>query len=291
MKIPKISPVIAVASSVIVIGIIVLVVLSPLPLAYYQFLHQPDPDAICLYPPVQEKTMDAIWGRIVDRTGIDNNSAIFDEMQVQLSPDRTIEHLSLSFYATKDREWHRYSVYLRYDPQRCGTLRIWSYPSDPPQLVSPASQSPKKILAELAQLNPSVFGIQSQPVFIMTEASREINVTYNSGACTDLFLLKNGAILPLDQMVMHDTQVGVTHWDMFAQHCITLPDGYGEDCSSHGSIIVFSADRLTSADYVLNATERNQTIMLHECPHGPVQGQSCKGSFWGTSCINWTADS
>ena len=234
--------------------------------------------------------MDAIWNTIVDRTGIDNNSAIFDEMQVQLTPDGTIESLSLSFYATKDRKWHRYSAYLRYDPDTCGTLRLQSALSGPPESFSSASESPGKILAELAELNLSVFGRSDKPLFITTEVSREVNVTYYSDTCTNLFLLKNGAIIPLDQIVLHDTQAGATHWNIFAQYCIALPDGYGESCLSNISILVFSADRLTSADYVLNATENNQSIILHECPHGPVQGRSCKGSFWGTNCVNWTAD-
>jgi hypothetical protein len=291
MKFPKITPVIAIGSIVIIVGLAILALLSPLPFVFYQFQHQPDPNAICLYPPAGEQTMDAIWENVGDRTGIDNNSAVFDDMQVNLDPDGSIESLSLSFYATKDRKWHRYSAYLQYTPDTCGTMRIWSAPLDPPQSVSLASTSPKIILAELAKINLSVFGSTDKPVIITSQVSREINVTYNSGACTDLFLLKNGAILPLDRMEMHDTQAGATHWNIFSQFCKDLPDGYGRDCFSTGSILVFSADRLTSADYVLNATAANRTIVLYECPRGIVQGQSCKSSFWGTSCVNWTADS
>ncbi|MFA6331408.1 MAG: hypothetical protein WCX22_00510 [Methanoregula sp.] len=290
MKFPKITPAIAIGSLVIVVGLAFLIMISPVPWMLYAFQHQPDPNAICLYPPVQEQTMSAIWENIVNRSGIDPDSAVFDDLTVTITPDGTIESLSLSFYATKDHEWRSCSAYLRYDPERCGTLRIWSAPSDPPQPLTPAPPSPGKILAELAELNLSVFGSSDTPVFITTQVSREINATYYSGACTDIFLLKNGAIIPLDRIVLHDTQAGVTHWNIFARHCITLPDGYGESCSSNGSILVFSADRLTSADYVLNATETGGAMPLHECPHGPVQGQSCKTTFWGSSCVNWTVN-
>lgn len=287
MKFPKITPVIAIGSIIIIVGLALLVLLSPLPLAYYYFQHQPYPNAICLYPQTDEKTLDAIWDTIVERTGIDKNSAVFDEMQVDLIPDGSIESLSLSFYATKDRKWYKYSAYLRYDPERCGILTVPSSSSEPPEPAS-SSQSPEKILAELARLNLSVFGSTDKPVFITIQAGREMNVTYYSGTCTDLFLLKNGAILPLDRVVLNDTEARATHWNIFAQYCKDLPDGYGRNCLSSGSIMIFSADRLTSADYVLNATAANRTIVLHECPRGIVQGQSCKSSFWGTSCINWT---
>ncbi|HNX16783.1 MAG TPA: hypothetical protein PKM50_00480 [Methanoregula sp.] len=288
MNFPKINPVIAIGSAVIIVGLFLLVLLSPLPLAYYYFQHQPDPNAICLYPPLTEETMDAIWGTIEDRTGIDQNSAVFDEMQVDLIPDGTVESLSLSFYATKDRKWYRYSAYLRYDPLRCGTLTVPSAPSDPPEPVSPSSQSPQKILAELAELNLSVFGSTDKPVFITTQTGREIHVTYYSGTCTDLFLLQNGAIIPLDRIVLNNTQAAAVSWNIFAQYCRELPEGYGRSCLSNGSILVFSADRLTGADYVINATAANRTIVLHECSRGIVQGQSCKSDFWGRSCINWT---
>ena len=288
MKFPKITPVIAIGSIVIIVGLALLVLLSPLPFVFYQFQHQPDPNAICLYPPVGEKTMDAVWDTIVDRTGIDTNSAVFDEMHVQIAPGGSIEHLLLSFYATKDRKWYSYSVYLQYTPETCGTLRIWPVPSDPPEPVSPSPQSPKKILAGLADLNLSVFGSTDNPVFIMIQTGREINVAYSSGTCIDLFLLRKGAIVPLDRIVLNDTEARATHWNIYTQYCMDLPDGYGRSCSSSGSILVFSADQLTSADYVRNTTETGGAMTLHNCPRGIAQGQSCKSSLWGTSCINWT---
>jgi hypothetical protein len=285
----KISPVIVIASLVIIVGVIILIVISPLPWMYYSFLHQQDPNAICLYPPADEKTMSSIWDIIVNRTGIDNSSAAFEGMQVRLTPDETLENLGLSFYATKEGKGRMYSVYLRYDPDRCGTLNIHSYPSDPPNFVIHNPRSPREFLIELPRVRPSAFGISNQSVFITTGVSREINATYYSMPCTDLFLLKNGTIIPLDRMVLHDTEYETSYWNIFDQRCIDIP-GYGESCFSNGSILVFSEERIPGSEFVLTNTGNNPVITIHECPHGTVQGQSCKGTFWGESCMNWTAD-
>ena len=42
-------------------------------------------------------------------------------------------------------------------------------------------------------------------------------MTSYSDTCTQFFLLKNGAIIPLDQIVLHDTHAEATHWNIFAQ--------------------------------------------------------------------------
>jgi hypothetical protein len=284
----KISPVMLIACPVIIVGIFFLVILSPIPFMYiYNFLHQHNPDAICLYPPVEEKTVSSVWGIIVNRTGIDSASAAFESIQVKLAPDESIESIGLSFYATRNGEGRRYSVYLRYDPDNCGTMEIHSYPSDPPEFANRNIRSPREILDELPKVKPSVFGISNQSMFIATEVSRETNATYYSMLCTDLFLLKNGTVIPVDQMVLHDTQYEVNHWNIFPQRCSDLP-GFEGSCHSDRSILVFSYKRLPSADFVLNKTGNNQPVTLHECPHGPVQGQSCKTILWSTSCVNWT---
>lgn len=289
----KISLVIVIAGLVIIAGILILTVLSPLPwmisLSVYGFLHQPNPDSVCLYPPVQEKTLDSVWGLIVNRTGIDASSAAFDELEARIAPDETVEYLALSFYATKDREGRMYTAYLRYDPVSCGTLKIQSYPADSQDHAKYGFRSPREILLELPSVRPSVFGISNQTVRITTGISQEINATYYSLPCTNLFLLENGTIAPLERIVLHDTRADVRHWNIFPQRCVMIP-GHGTECLPDGSIFVFTGERLQSADLSLN-TSQGRGITLRECPHGPTYGESCEQTFWGgTRCENWTVE-
>jgi hypothetical protein len=291
MKFPKITPVIAIGSLVIVVGLVILIVLSPIPWMWYSFsysfLHQQDPDAVCFAPPADERTLNQLWDKIVNRSGIDSTSAAFDDLQIRLAPDGTIENVALSFYAIKDRKWGSYQAYLRYDPDTCGTLRIQSYPAEPPAYATTNPRSPKEILAELPTINLSAFGFSGQPVFIMTDVSREVNVTYYSLPCSDIFLLKNGTIVPVDRVVRHDTEADASHWTIFSERCIGIP-GYGQDCMGGSDTIVFSADRMGNAEIVPSATGITRPLKLHECPRGPVEGQSYAKTLWGTSCVNWT---
>lgn len=289
MKLPKITPVIAIGSLVIIVGLAILVLYSPVPWMLYTFQHQPDPNAICIAPPADERTMDKLWETIVTRTGIDNGSAALDDMQVRLGPDGSIESLVFSFYATKDRKWGNYYTDLRYDPDTCGILRVNSYPVEPPAYATANPRHPKEILSELPAINLSAFGFSGRPVFLMTGVSREINVTYESLPCSDIFLLKNGTIIPLGRVVRHDTVADVTHWTIFPENCIDIP-GYGRDSTGGNGIIVFSADRMENAEYVPSATGVTQPLTLHKCPRGSVTGESCSKELWGTSCTNWTID-
>ncbi|MFA5332248.1 MAG: hypothetical protein WC342_07705 [Methanoregula sp.] len=284
MKFQKITPIVAIGSVVIVAGIIILIVLSPVPWRVYLFFHQPIPDAVCFAPPADQHTMNSLWETMVSRTGIDNTTAAFDDMQVRLAPDGTIDHLALSFYATKDKSRGYYQADLYYDPDTCGILRIHSSPIDPPAYVTNNSRSPQVILDELATINLTALGLSGKPVFLMTPTSMQTNVTFESRPCTELFLLKNGTIIPLDKVVLHDTQADATYWNIFSEHCVDVP-GYGQSCQGHGGIIVFSADRIGDAEIVPGVTGQPT---IRECPLSPMEGQSCTQTMWGTSCINWT---
>ena len=138
----KISPVIIVSGLVIFLNIFFLISYSPILYQVQTILNPHEPDAICLYPPAEEKTMSAIWDIIVTRTGIDNSSAVFHTMQVTLTPDETIEDLQVSFYATKDGDGRMVTAYLRYDPENCGTLNIQSSPSVKPEFATWNTVSP-----------------------------------------------------------------------------------------------------------------------------------------------------
>jgi len=283
----KTASVILAATLVIIAGMFVFIVLLPLPLLYSGFFPLHDPDAICLYPQPDELTMNTIWDTIVGRTGIDPSSAAIENMQIRLSRDQTIENLALSFYAKSHGENRRFSVYLRYDPDRCGTLSIHSYPAELPDFALEDPVSPEELLHELPQIAPGIFGIANQTVLITTGVTRETNVTFYSMPCTNLFLLKNGTVLPLDQAVFHDTQYQANRWTIIPQRCTDIPDS-GRNCISENSIIVFSDARIKSADFVRNIPDDSGNITLYECPHSPVQVQSCRTTFWGTSCTNWT---
>lgn len=290
----KISLVTIIAGLVIVLSLFVLVIFSPfvwmISSGAFGFLHQPHPDAICLYPPADETTMDAVWSAIVNRSGIDPSSAAFQELEVRILPDETLEELRLSFYATRAGEGSRYEAYLRYDPKSCGTLTVRANPSDPPEYATSDSRSPQEILLELPSVRPSVFGISNQSVRITTALSREMNATYYSLPCTNLFLLENGTILPLERIVLHDTRPEAGHWSLFIQRCVTVPPDQSENCVSNGVVLIFSGERLQSADLLLNASASRE-ITVQECPHGPTQGQSCESTFWGgTRCVNWTVE-
>ncbi len=289
MNSPKITPVVAIGSLIIIVGLAILLVLSPLPWMYYNFQHQPDPNAVCFAPPADQRTMGLLWDTIVNRTGIDNGSAAFDDMQIHLASEGTIGSLALSFYAIKDKKWGGYQAYLRYDPETCGTLRIQSYPVEAPAYTATNPRHPQEILAELTSINLSAFGFSDRPVFITTTASREMNVTYYSLPCSDIFLLKNGTIIPIGRVVRHDTVADVTHWTIFPENCIDIP-GYGQDCTGGNGIIVFSAGRMENAEYVPSATGVTQPLTLHQCPRGSVTGESCSKGLWGTSCTTWTID-
>ncbi|MEN6610851.1 MAG: hypothetical protein ABFC24_08405 [Methanoregulaceae archaeon] len=290
---PRVSPVTLIAGTVIVLGLIILFVFSPLPWIVSSslsgFLHQPDPDAVCICPPVEEHTVAAVWDAIVAKTGIDPGSAVFDELQAHVAPDETLRDLTLSFYAEKDRELRSYTAYLRYDPESCGTLRVRSFAISPPGPDVPVSRPVREILAELPSVRPSLLGIRNESVMVTAGLSRETNVTYFSQPCTNLFLLENGTLAPLERIVLHDTGADVRRWNIFPQRCITVP-GHGVECLSDGSIFVFAGDRVQSADLLLNTSEGRE-ITLRECPHGPTQGQSCESTFWGgTRCENWTVE-
>jgi len=286
MKLPeKISPVIMLGSIVIVVGIVSLLVLSPVPSIVYGFFHQPDPHAICLYPPVEETTMNAFWNTIANRSGIDPGSAQFGSMQVRLNPDETIEEIQLSFYATKNGEDRRYQTDLRYDPEHCGALYISSdptarYPGSTPR----SSRSPIEILRELSLLRPSVVGITDKPVRISAETQREINATYDRMPCEGLFLLRNGSVTPESRIMVHGTQEEVTHWNILSEHCVPVP-GYEPACISEKNILVLSGQQIPGAEFVTGTGNVPEEI----CTAGPVVGQSCKSTIWGESCMNWTA--
>lgn len=289
MQLPrKISPLIVFGSLVIIIGLAILFVVSPLHSVYYGFLHQQDPRVICLEPPIEKKTMRALWNTIVNRTGIDPRSAEFSGMQVKVSPDETIEDLRLSFYATRNGEDRRFEVYLRYDPATCGML----YLSDQSSAVTGSSprspRNPGAILAELADVRPSVFGIQDQKVEILTEVIREKNGTYDSMPCIDLFALKNGTVSRQDRIIVHSTQSGATHWNIFPQRCVDVP-GYDAVCFSVDNIHVISDQPVPGVEENAAGTGNNQSPAIHNCSSGPVTGQSCKSSLWGETCTNWTA--
>ncbi|MCK9579804.1 MAG: hypothetical protein M0Q92_05065 [Methanoregula sp.] len=283
----KISPVIIVSGLVIFLNIFFLISYSPILYQVQTILNPHEPDAICLYPPAEEKTMSAIWDIIVTRTGIDNSSAVFHTMQVTLTPDETIEDLQVSFYATKDGDGRMVTAYLRYDPENCGTLNIQSSPSVKPEFATWNTVSPREFLMELPQVRLSGMGIPNQTASISTGVNWQKNIRYDSLPCVDLFLLDNRTMIPLREMLFDNTLYAGTHWTIHPMRCITIPEG-GGSCSSEQSILVFSETRISGADFVRKTTGNDQPVKLNECYHSTTQARSCKTTILGTSCTNWT---
>lgn len=283
----NITPVIIISCLVIFLSCLFLVCTTPAMYHVHSVLNPPDPNVICLYPPAEENTMRVIWETIEERSGIDRSSAAFSDMQVGLTPNETIEDLTLSFYATKNGQGRMFRAYLRYTPEHCGTLDIRSTPTDIPEFSARNPVSPREFLMELPQVRLSQFGIANQAASISTGIGREQNLRYNSLPCIDLFLLENRTLTTLNTVIITDTQQAVSHWTIHSMHCFTSPDG-GKGCSSDRNIHVFPETRMTGAYYSWKTTGNDRSIILNECPHSPVERQSCRTTIFGTSCTNGT---
>jgi len=118
--------------------------------------------------------------------------------------------------------------------------------------------------------------------------SPEKNGTYDSMPCMDLFVLKNGNVFRQNRIIVHSTQAGATHGYIFPQRCVDVP-GYDPACFPENNIHVISDQPVPGVELITTGSVINQNTTITACPGGHVKGQSCKSTFWGETCTDWTA--
>ncbi|MDD1689441.1 MAG: hypothetical protein LUQ66_02150 [Methanoregula sp.] len=279
-------------SGIAVLAIIIVLLALSLPGGFLLpgSLHLPDGSEICLYPSAEGKTLENTWDTILRRTGINESEAAFEDLMLHITPDETLDSMTLVFYTEHEGKVTGYTADLTYFPGTCGRLRITSTRTPANDIVLRDRQSPRVILANMDQFSAASLGVRNRSVRIITGVSRHIrdaNFRYEANACLDLFLLKDRKFIPLDNIKLNNTAHIADHWSVIPEYCYQTKE-IGRFCDSAGSIIVFPDNQIRSADIIYRPEGTPAVPLANRCPHGNVTGQSCSHTFWGSSCTNWS---
>ena len=253
-------------------------------------LHLPDGSDICLYPSAGGRTLENTWDTILQRTGINETEAVFEDLTLHITPDETLDSMTLEFYTEHEGKVTGYTADLTYFPGTCGRLRITTTRTPANDIVLQNRQSPRVILANMDQFSAASLGVRNRSVRIITGVSRHIrdmNFGYEANACLDLFLLKDRKFIPLDKIRLNDTTQIADHWSVIPEYCYQTKE-IGRFCDSAGLIIVFPDSQIRSADIIYRPEGTQAVPLADRCPHGNITGQSCSHTFWGSSCTNWS---
>jgi hypothetical protein len=141
-------------------------------------------EEVQLTPNVYGLPLSKLWNITVEKTDLENETAIFDCMMIRIGQDGTIESILMEFYGNKDgkRNWFHVEVNSR------GEIVWYSAENRYPAL----GMHPLYILREVEQIHFSDITFGNQGLIIESDAQ------WGSLLYEDVFLVNDGLFTPLD---------------------------------------------------------------------------------------------
>lgn len=212
-----------------------------------------------LSPNVHGLALDALWEAAATASGVDDRTAVLDHCWVNLGAGGALETVSLDFSGMEDGSRHHYSA--NYDPTRA-SLSVRR--GDAPAGLFPGSH-PLALLKAISDLPFSeiAFGEEGLAILVVRQ-SGDLGYT---AEYSDLFLLDNGTLVPLEEVGFSTT----CPWYTIIVDRRTAPDLVGtgdgttvssrevivpEPAGARSSFVVFTPDELAKAATVVRMKER-----------------------------------
>jgi hypothetical protein len=200
----------------------------------------------CLPPRVdQEKFLTTFWGMVVNKTGVDDSSAVLLDFSLTGYPDKIPHIMHFSFSSKKD--WwsgSRRVIFSGDDEGICGCVSIT--PSrESPDISGKIVPHPSKLFSELEQISFSDLGLGGKELSINT------GLGYGPPSSTSekQFLLANGSVVPLHEITFDPRTSLVYPWIIKIIECTGEPGKQAcGTSSSRPAVLVFSDQRLGGAN-------------------------------------------
>jgi len=135
--------------------------------------------------------LSTLWDHIVETTGIDDRTALLDQCRITLDSGGSVGSIQVDFSAESSG---RYSFYqVRYLP---GELSLMRTDHIQPGL---SGEHPLRLLGGIQDLPFDTISMGEEGLFILAE-SQSGSLRYDA-AMSDLFLLEEGTLIPLQEAV------------------------------------------------------------------------------------------
>jgi hypothetical protein len=142
---------------------------------------------------INNYTFNAVWKNYVELTGVNNSTAILDQIFIKTADDETIESFKLSFYGQNgtQTQWYRIESIYGENPTRT-VLNTNEIPNGVHPLV---------IMEEIKQIPYNQLACEDAGMDIYVN-SQSGDLGYDS-VYGELFLIREGKLTPLKKIVFH----------------------------------------------------------------------------------------
>jgi len=186
-------------------------------------------EKICSLPELHDGGFDGFWNQVVEKTGIDPDSAKFSCISMDIDPDTSIDRIDLRFTAVKDGHERRYFIWYRRDSQGCGWIDGLTYPGDEMAVQPQKPIHPKIIFGELGGIRFSSMGFTGKLTSIVSAYSRSPAepgfFTPGPGDFDNEYILINGSLIQLASPNSDNLAFPPHDIIIYQRNCNTLPEG------------------------------------------------------------------
>jgi|GEM_PF-893609 len=159
----------------------------------FMLMQDADSDEIYLQPGIYGLQLSELWVTVANQTGIDNSTAILDQLRIRTMQDGSVKSLILEFYADNQDIHHWYHAELN------PTGAITWYQSLTDDI--PEGTHPLNLFTEIEQISYREL-IDKRAGLAIEVDSQWGDLEYDAGY-GDLFVLDNGKLTPLKRAVFH----------------------------------------------------------------------------------------
>lgn len=147
-----------------------------------------------LPPGIYGLPLSKLWSIVTDQTGVDNSTAILDQLRIRTAPDGVVESLILDFSGDKEGIHQLYHV----EVNPTGAITWYSSKINS---ISPEGTHPLSLFTEIEQI-PYREQFGERAGLIIEVDSQWGDLSYDAGY-GDLFALDTGVLTPLKRVVFH----------------------------------------------------------------------------------------
>jgi len=159
----------------------------------FVLMQDADSDEIYLQPGIYGLQLSELWATVADQTGVDNSTAILDQLRIRTMQDGSVELLIFEFYADNQdiHHWHHAEL------SPTGAITWYQSLTDD----IPEGTHPLNLFTEIEQI-PYRELIDEQAGVAVEVDSQWGDLEYNAGY-GDLFVLDKGKLTLLKRAVFH----------------------------------------------------------------------------------------
>ncbi|WP_440953834.1 hypothetical protein ACSAZK_08985 [Methanosarcina sp. Mfa9] len=146
-------------------------------------------ETVALTPEPYELPLSELWALTVNETGVENETAVFSNLRVRIGSEGVPEHILLEFWGERRDRWNFFHV----DVNSEGAVSWYSSESTDSFQEAP---HPLELLGEFEEIRLRELTFGKEGLYI--EVDKGLRAIYDGRLNNDIFVLKNGSLLPLE---------------------------------------------------------------------------------------------